>query len=180
MGRRALKGSSKRRPVAGRVSLRALARHLDVSEAAVRKGVKSGRLSRSIGSSKGRPVVLDVATAALEWAAGATKPRVPRSAPSAPASGGSLVDAQLRVARARAMSIRLLNRQRSGRLISAEAARREAFESARSIRDAVLAVPDRLSAELAAEPDAARVHARLRAELMAALEMVAEVLARGA
>lgn len=161
----------------------------------MRKGVKSGRLSRSIRRGK----VVDAELAAREWKAGATKPPnkggaavapAPEGAPppqSPPAAGetpapvgGTLVSAQLQVARARATQIRILNRQRSGRLIDAEVARREAYESARSIRDAVLAVPDRVAAELAAESDAGRVHARLREELRAALAGVAEALARGA
>jgi transcriptional regulator with XRE-family HTH domain len=168
-GKKVGKASRKARPSRGRrFSQRALAKRLQVSHTAIAKGVRSGRLTLPLEPEK----------SAREWAAGATKAPPPVATPEP--AGGTLIHAQLQVAEARVDSIRILNAQRSGRLIDATVARREAFESARSIRDAVLAVPDRLSAELAAESDAGRVHSRLREELRAALEMVAEVLARGA
>ena len=50
------------------LSLRAYARHRGVSVEAVRRAIKSGRLSASIGAdSKGKPVVLDPAVADQEW-----------------------------------------------------------------------------------------------------------------
>jgi phage terminase Nu1 subunit (DNA packaging protein) len=186
MARPSRKASRKRKP-AGRkrtpprqaqpsgTSLRALARALGVSHTAVVKGVESGRLARSVGRLRGRPVILDVGLAAEEWAAGATKPNP--AGPESPSSGPSLTQAQIRLAEARAEGISLSNEIRSGRVILAETARNEAFESARTIRDAVLAVPDRLAAELAGETDARRCRDRMDEELRNALAGVADVLA---
>lgn len=155
------------------LSLRAFAKRLNVSHTAVQKAVDSGRLARSIAREKGRPYVADPALALKEWQAGAAKVRTDVRAPP------SLLEAQRRVAVERAHALRMANRQKRGRLIDARTARREAFECARAVRDSVLNVPDRLAAELAAERDAAKVHARLDAELRKALESAAEVLARG-
>jgi phage terminase Nu1 subunit (DNA packaging protein) len=152
------------------VSLRALARLLGVSHTAIQKGVATGRLSKSIERGK----VIDVDLARQEWAAGATK-----EPPKDAGGGGTLVQAQLEATRERTIGLRLANRLKRGRLVPAETARREAFDCARAVRDAVLNVPDRVAAELAAETDPDRVHARLDDELRKALEAAAEILARG-
>lgn len=52
--------------------------------------------------------------------------------------------------------------------------RREAFSLARRVREALLNIPDRVAAELAAEMDAAAVHMRLTAELRQALTEIAD------
>lgn len=175
--------ASKRSVARGRLSLRALARQLGVSLAAVQKAIKTGRLQQSIGRADGKPFVQDVALAKKEWTEGRTK--APPPPPQAPEqleldpTAGSLTEAQLRVALQREVQLRIRNRQDRGQLIVAETARREAFECARAVRDAVLNVPARLSAELAATSDANLVHRRLDDELRKALEAAAEVLARG-
>lgn len=57
-----------------------------------------------------------------------------------------------------------------GKVIEADAVKLQAFKIARSVRDALLNLPDRVSAELAAEVDPVRVHLRLSAEIRKALE----------
>jgi phage terminase Nu1 subunit (DNA packaging protein) len=164
---------SRRTKRATGLSYRAFAKIVGVDEKAVRKGVTSGRLEGCVGRSNGRPYIMDPDLARQKWAAGATKP--------APNGSGAptLTQVQIRVAEERAAALRLSNEQRSGRLIFAEEARREAFECARAVRDGLLNLPDRLAGELAAESDARRVHARLDDELRKALETMAEVLAHG-
>jgi hypothetical protein len=49
------------------MSLRAFGRRVGVSHTAIRKAIENGRLERSIGYDKGRPVVRDVALAECEW-----------------------------------------------------------------------------------------------------------------
>lgn len=155
------------------MSLRAFARRVGVTHAAVRNAIASGRLKDSVGALKGKPCIADPELAAKEWAAGASKPS------QGPSASAGLTQAQIRVSLAREESLRIANDERAGRLIDAGKARRDAFVCARAIRDAVLNVPDRLAAELAAESDARRVHERLDAELRKALESLAEVLAGG-
>jgi hypothetical protein len=158
------------------MSLRAFAKHLGVTDRALRKAIISGRLAGSLGTTaSGKPCISNPELAAKEWEAVRSQPS---PGGSASASSG-LAQAQMRVAEQREASLRIANEQRAGRLIDAERARRDAFACARAVRDAVLNVPDRLAAELAAESDAARVHERLDLELRKALELVAEVLARG-
>jgi hypothetical protein len=175
------------------MSLRAFARVAGVSQPAVTKAIKSGRLSRSVArDAKGRPSIADPAAALVEWRAGATKPHAGRSGfgSRATTSGpngngktlsdgplpGTLTEAQLRVAAQREIKLKLENFQSEGHLIDAGRARRDAYNTARVVRDAILNVPDRVAAELAAETDVARVHARLDGELRAALVSLAEAL----
>jgi hypothetical protein len=55
-----------------------------------------------------------------------------------------------------------------------------AADTARKTRDALLAVPDRIAALLAAETDPARVHAVLSNELKQALHGIADRYSAGA
>jgi hypothetical protein len=63
--------------------------------------------------------------------------------------------------------------ERSKLLIDASRVQAEAFRRSRGARDALLAVPGRLSAILAAETDPAVVEARLNEELRIVLEVLA-------
>lgn len=185
------RGSKASKPAgpARRISLRALARFLNVSHTAVEKGVKSGRLQRSIAYENAVPFVRDLALAAREWADGASKQPAVTVVPAQSASGGdsgpgdgpiTLTKANIQLALERQTQLALANDEKRGRLIDAEVARRESFDCARSIRDAVLNIPDRLAGELAAEPDAAVVWRRLDEELRKALEAASDIIAAGA
>jgi len=88
----------------------------------------------------------------------------------------TLVAAQTEAVLERGRKLRLENNLREGMLVEADQAAREAFEFARVIREAVLNIPARISAELAAETDGARVYSRLDAALRAALESTAATL----
>ena len=61
-------------------------------------------------------------------------------------------------------------------LVLASAVQRAAQGAARRTRDAILAVPDRIAALLAAETDAARVYAILHAELAGILRALPDAL----
>jgi hypothetical protein len=65
--------------------------------------------------------------------------------------------------------------ERSGTLINAEEVRRSAFKLARQTRDGMLNIADRVAADLAAETDAFKVHARLTKEIREALSALALV-----
>lgn len=58
----------------------------------------------------------------------------------------------------------------AGRYVDADAVRVAAFNKARTTRDNLLNIPDRLSGALAAESDAHKVHAMLAAKIRQALE----------
>jgi hypothetical protein len=65
--------------------------------------------------------------------------------------------------------------ERSGTLVNAEEVRRSAFKLARQARDGMLNIADRVAADLAAETDAFKVHARLTKEIREALSALALV-----
>lgn len=66
--------------------------------------------------------------------------------------------------------------QETGDLVAAAQVQAAAFRTARVVRDAMLLLPDRLAAQIAAETDAERVHALLDAEVRAALHGFADSL----
>lgn len=183
-----------------RCSLRELARRLGVkSDNVVRKAVASGRLKASVGyDEKGKPFIADVALAIREFGESASRARQETAAERAPAcapecaalerpavretatiiSADTLAEAQRSVAIQRARKLQLENDLRTKVLIERSQAEKVAFEAERTIREAVLNIPARLSAELAAESDAVRLHIRLDAELRVALNMAADIIER--
>lgn len=64
--------------------------------------------------------------------------------------------------------------QKSGQLVDAEGVKKEAFRVARITRDAMLAIPDRLSAELAGITEPFVIHQKLMAEIRSAIEEVSK------
>jgi len=80
----------------------------------------------------------------------------------------------------RAMSARLEFEERAGLLGPVQDMTDAALECARTARDQVLAIPDRVSEILAAETDPAQVHELLTVELMNALENLAADIDRDA
>jgi hypothetical protein len=151
-------------------TIRAFAKSLGVSHTAVQKAVASGRLAKSVvRDAKGRPVIVDAGLARAEWGQQARPTRARYST--------TLVEAQRRVALQRARGLKLANDQKSGRLVEVSKVAREAFESARTIRDAMLNLPSRLSAELFAAPDEPTLRARLEAEIRLVLTSAGDTLA---
>lgn len=182
------------------VSLRAFAARVGVTHPAVVKAIKAGRLAKSVEhGADGKPKIADIELAVREWKSGASRPAPAKSGsvarpappviqvPTPPPPPGdeppttegipeTLTEAQLRCTYQREVKLQLENELRRGTLIDAIQAKRESFELARTVRDAILNVPDRVAAELAAETDPVRVFARLEAELRAALVGLAEAL----
>jgi hypothetical protein len=154
----------------------AFARDRRVDEKAVRKGIASGRIPAAcVGpSSTGRrQVIVDVAGARSAWDANAAK------VPPGPAVDGerqSLSEASRLATMERHRKLRIENDLSEGRVVDVKAAKREAFESARIIREILLNLPNRIAAELAAEIDPAKVFARLDEAIRQALGDVADRL----
>ncbi len=169
-------------------SLRAFAKRVGVSHTAVAKAVRVKRLHRSIErNARGTPRVADIKLALQEWNANRAQvsPAAPPSTtpPAAQPTNGdngglgfTLSQAQTRVNLQRETKLELENLRTRGLLIDAARERRSDFECARTVRDSMLNLPDRLHAELAAETDPARVHARLDEEIRKALAALADHL----
>jgi hypothetical protein len=146
---------------------------------AVDEWQKSGRQLR--GSA--RP---PVHTSARPLTAAPAASDLPPSTPNTPAeevasplrqpADPSLVSAQIDAVTERGRKLRLENDVREGLLLEADVVARQAFEFARVLRETILNVPARISAELAAESDASRVFLRLDGALREALEATAATL----
>lgn len=169
------------------VSNRAFARAIGVSEAAVRKAITTGRLLNSLGTTAdGRIHIADLELAKVEWAAGSRKggahERAGGSAhgahgPTAVIVGAkTLAEAQRLATIERFRKLRLENDVTEGRLVAVERVSKEAFESARTIRENVLNIIPRISGEVAAETDPFKVSLVLERAFREALGSVADRL----
>lgn len=133
---------------------------------------------------QGRLIVLDAALATQLWSTHRTQAApAPAKASERAAEGKkptrgptSLVDVQVRLGTAKAIDQEVKTRIKQGELVEVSKVKSSSFTSARTVRDNILNIPDRLAGELAGESDAARVHARLTAELHQALETIAGLL----
>jgi phage terminase Nu1 subunit (DNA packaging protein) len=155
-----------------RLSLRAFAKRQGVTENAVRKAVASGRLSKSLGSVKGKPFIADPELADAEWVTNVQpQPDKGKVIPQ-----NTLVEAQRSATLERARKLKLDNDLKDGRLMEVATVKREWFEVARTIRKSMQNIPARLSAEIAAESDAARVYLKLDAAIREALTSLADAV----
>ncbi|MCP5006938.1 MAG: hypothetical protein GY941_23770 [Planctomycetes bacterium] len=85
-------------------------------------------------------------------------------------------EARLEHDRQKAAKLKMENDKVLGELISLGEVTKQAFDSARLTRDAILSVPDRMAAELASITDVHEINDRLTRELTQALEDLAEAL----
>jgi hypothetical protein len=168
------------------VSAHAYAKHRGVSAKAVTKAIKDGRLQRSV-EKRGPGWAINPIEADQEWAESTdsgsgypghavqmalVEPPEPVAAPEVTALSRpiSYAEARAQHERFKARLAELELEQREGKLVEAEAAKKEAFRIARLVRDAMLNIPDRVAAELAAEGNQFKVHQRLTQEIRRALE----------
>jgi hypothetical protein len=197
-----VKAAAARKPL----SLRAFAKLVGATHRAVQKAITAKRLDKSVGrNASGRVAIVDVEVARREWKANARKlPNTgggagrtpPCDQPAEPPVSGqsletpvavvdgaprpeSLAEAQLQYTIERTIGEEMKNAHRRGELLESAVVHRKAFECARQIRDQLFNIPDRVAAELAAETNAVKVHARLSAEIRDALEGLADALAGG-
>ena len=157
------------------LSLRAYANHRGVSHAAVQKAIRSGRITANADG------LIDSDQADAEWNA-KTRPRQRRAkpAPAATREPAEATVAGLDYFRARAIRENYLARlakiefeEKTAKLISRDEVQVAAFTKARTVRDNLLNIPDRLAATLAAEADADKVHQTLTGEIRKALDELA-------
>ena len=89
---------------------------------------------------------------------------------SAGTSGMSLADAQKIQAQYKAALMKLEYEEKNKTLVKVDQVEADFFNIARRVRDSILNIPDRISAELASTTDTHLVSERLTNELIAALE----------
>ena len=148
------------------VSLRKYAEHRRVSHTAVQKAIKQGRIKTTPDGK------IDVEQADREWDRNTSPVNAPKRAPrgGGGAAGGPTY-AQSRAVRelylARLAKIEF--EERAGKLVSRDQVTVAAFTKARTVRDNLLNIPDRVAAVLAAETDPVRTHQILTDEIRKAL-----------
>lgn len=151
------------------------ATHRGVSKPAVLQAIRDGRLSKSVRRN-GKAFEIDIDLADQEWAAntsldrGEHNNRMVREAVGPDGETTSLAASRAKREAYEAELARLKYEQQAGTLVEAEAVKKEAFKTARIIRDGMLNIPDRVSAELVGATDSFVIHRRLTEEIRKALE----------
>ena len=74
---------------------------------------------------------------------------------------------------------KLLFEEKIGKLVDADSVKLKSFETARTIRDYILNIPNRISSELASENDPVKIHALLTKELTDSLNELSRLLKNG-
>jgi len=160
-----------------------------VSPVAVHKAVKAGRITLIDGK-------IDPVVANVQWEANTRKRVDTAAAPAQPellaaaSAGGQAPAAQVaesgdgynvsraRIAAAEAEMAELRLAEEQGKTIRVDAIRQALATAFAGTRDALMQIPARLSAVLAAEPNPAKVHDLLEAELHTALAQLATLRER--
>lgn len=171
------------------ISIRAYARHRGVTDTAVHKAIRAGRIAPEADGT------IDAERADRDWAQNSAAPpagtrtpaaKVPNqeapteSGPSLPAGGTSLLQARTvnEVVKAQTNKVRLARLK--GELVDRSQAIAHVFRLARSERDAWLNWPARVSAQLAARlaVDAHGMHVALEAAVREHLQELGELRPR--
>lgn len=186
------------------ISIREASRRLGVSDTAVHKAIKAGRVhiagrtdtsqrplvawpqvqadwgansdssKRSHVGSQGSPVrARDPEPVQRLATSGQPDEAPPQDEPVRQAQGPSYAQSRAVREAYQARLAKLDYEERSGKLIAVDQVKASAFKVARTVRDGLLNLPDRVSHELAHEVDAAKVHARLSQEIRRVLEALA-------
>ena len=166
------------------LSAKAYAKRRGVALPTVMAAISSGRLHASV-KRKGQGYHIDAELADEEWLSNTD---IGQGAPAHAKSRGSLphpselpqhlddgqpityAEARAQHERFKARLAQLELEQREGKLVEADVVKREAFRTARLVRDALLNLPDRVAGELAAESNQFKIHQRLTSEIRRALE----------
>ena len=163
------------------LSIRAYARHRGVTEAAVRKAIRQGRVS------KGKNGKINPKTADKEWGQNTDpaqikavfteeKPDYSQSSiPNAAASGPSYQQSRAIKEAYGAKLLRLQFEKESKKLISVDDVKVAAFNAARMTRDRILNIPDRVIPQLIGKTDIFEMKEILKSELVKALEELSKI-----
>lgn len=149
------------------MSIRAYARHRGVSHASVQKAIETGRITTLANGQ------IDPAVADREWEQNT------RYSASRDDDGETFGASQYTKARAvrehyQARLAKIEYEERVGSLVSKDEVQVAAFNLGRQARDAMLNIPGRLAAQLAAETDEAKCYEFLDNEIRKALNGFAE------
>lgn len=167
------------------MSMRQYAKHRGISAPSVSKAVAMGRIT-CVRDSFGRAQI-DPAVADREWEENSVPYRVgnsggkdgastvvnPESGESGDPKKNPYAQATAVLKNYQARLAKLEFEEKAGKLHDVDGCSKEAFRIARAVRDAMLGIPDRLSAELAGETDQFKIRKLLEDEIRLALENLA-------
>lgn len=150
------------------ISQNQLAKVLGVTPARLTAVRKTGRLDGTFVQGKNKLVLYDQDAAVAAWNGeiGDCTTRINGSEREIP----SFNESRAKSEHFRAELARLDLEQKEEKLCEVEKVKREAFSMARSVRDALNNIPDRVSNQFAAETDPVVIHQALGEELRKALE----------
>lgn len=170
------------------VSAAEFAKHLKVTKQRVNDGIKSGLLKSSIvkvTKKSGRHFYeIDLERGLKEWADNIdpAKQRDTEKQMETKALEGGGEGQQSHYQRAKAVKehygaqlARLQYEELAGKLVNAAQVKAEAFKTARNVRDTLMGLPERVSAELAHMTEPREIAIYLRAQLADALKDLQEV-----
>jgi len=165
------------------LSIRAYARHRGVTEAAVRKAIRQGRVS------KGKNGKINPKTADKEWGQNTDpaqikavfteeKPDYSQNSIPNTANGPSYQQSRAIKEAYGAKLLRLQFEKESKKLISIDDVKVSAFNAARMTRDRILNIPDRVIPQLVGKTNIFEMKEILKAELIKALEELSKMTQR--
>lgn len=139
------------------------AKHRGVTQAAVSAWIGTGRLDSAMRT------VFGVGKRKT------SKQRIdPNAADEILDENVGLHDAKAKKIHYESLTAELNYQHRLGELVDADEVGKEAFAMARMVRDSILQLPDRISAQLAAEKNETKVYKRLHKELVKCLELLSD------
>ena len=160
-----------------RLSFRAYAKLRGLSPEAVSKAVRLGRIRCHTDEDGVKYLIQDEAD--KDWEENTDKAfqrkdldeeELERREPEISVEGSTYSNSRALRESYQAKIARLEYEKLSGSLVPIEEVKAEAFKLSRTVRDAILNIPDRISAQLAAESDQHKVYSILTDELTRALE----------
>lgn len=160
----------------GKLSVTDFAKLIGVTGPAVSLAIKRGRLVKSVEVLPNGRFLIDAAVGRIEFEdnkrRGARNSREfkERKAAAESAEGADLMESERRLKHYQAELARVKLEEQEGKLVNAEDVKNQAFKVARAVRDAMMNIPGKVSAEIAGETDQFTIHARLEDEIRQALE----------
>jgi len=148
-----------------------LAEILGVSAPRVSQVKSTGRLDGTYVQ-KGKNVLYDEEKAIAAW--NGETPQLTTRVAGSELEIPSFNESRAKSEHFRAELARLELEQKEERLCEVEKVKREAFSTARSVRDALNSIPDRVANQFAAETDPVVIHQSLSEELRKALERLTD------
>lgn len=155
-----------------KVTIKEFSEILGVHSSAVSKAISEGRMPQSVTIAANGKKSIDVRIGVEEFNQNKKRGAVNFSKKEGrrKADNSHAADSERNLKHYKAELARLEFEEAEGKLVDGDKIKRQAFKVARSVRDAILNIPDRVSAELAAERDQFIVHKRLTEEIRMVLE----------